>query len=302
MTIDLDGARDFVATHARILDRRRLGLLLGDDDRSAVLAALDAYHNLDGGYGWGLESDLRSTESQPGPALHAFEVFAEVGPLTTPRSAELCDWLGSISLPDGGVPFSLPIENDAGCAPWWAGGDGRTSSLQITAIVAANAHRVERHDPVVRNHPWLAAATAYCAAAIRNLEESAHAYELAFAAQFLDAAGNAVADAPALRDRVARHIPGDGVVRVQGGTENEALRALDFAPLPGGPMRETFDPDVIASELRRLEQQQQEDGGWPYEPRTFSPASALEWRGYVTVRAVWILKSNEGGIVPGGEG
>ncbi|MGH3452545.1 MAG: hypothetical protein ACRDQW_17960 [Haloechinothrix sp.] len=41
-------------------------------------------------------------------------------------------------------------------------------------------------------------------------------------------------------------------------------------------MRELFDPDVITSELRRLEQEQQGDGGWPYEPRTFSPASALE--------------------------
>jgi hypothetical protein len=292
MTVDLHAARDFVATHARILDRRRLGLLLGDEDSRGVLAALDGYRNPDGGYGWGLEPDLRARESQPGPALHAFEVFAEAAPVTTPRAEELCDWLASISLPDGGIPFSLPIENAAGCAPWWAGADDRASSLQITAIVAANAHRVGRHDPAVANHPWLASATEYCAEAIRNLEGSLQAYELAFAAQFLDAAGDAVADAPGLLRRVGRHLPSDGVVRVQGGTENEALRALDFAPVPGGSMRELFEPDVIASELRRLEQEQQADGGWPYEPRTFSPASALEWRGYVTVRAVWILQNN----------
>jgi hypothetical protein len=35
-------------------------------------------------------------------------VLAEVGPQATPRSVELCDWLGSISLPDGGLPFALP--------------------------------------------------------------------------------------------------------------------------------------------------------------------------------------------------
>jgi hypothetical protein len=292
MTVDLHAARDFVATHARILDRRRLGLLLGDEDSRAVLAALDGYRNPDGGYGWGLEPDLRARESQPGPALHAFEVFAEVGPVITPRAEELCDWLGSISLPDGGIPFSLPIENAAGCAPWWAGADDNASSLQITAIVAANANRVGRHDAAVANHSWLTSATEYCAESIRNLERSPQAYELAFAAQFLDAAGDAVADAPGLLHRVGRHLPSDGVVRVHGGTETEALRALDFAPLPDGPMRELFDPDVIASELRRLEQEQQADGGWPYEPRTFSPASALEWRGYVTVRAVWILQNN----------
>jgi hypothetical protein len=74
MSIDLPAATSFVTTHARILDRRRLRLLLGDGDPEGVLAALDAYRNLDGGFGWGLEPDLRSAESQPAAGLHAFEV------------------------------------------------------------------------------------------------------------------------------------------------------------------------------------------------------------------------------------
>jgi hypothetical protein len=50
-----------MATQARVLDRRRFELLNGDtDDPSPVLAALDGYRNSDGGYGWGLEPDLRS--------------------------------------------------------------------------------------------------------------------------------------------------------------------------------------------------------------------------------------------------
>ena len=76
--IDLGAAAAFMAGHARILDRRRFQLLLGESDSDAVLAALDGYRNPDGGYGWGLEPDLRSPESQPGAALHAFEVFADV--------------------------------------------------------------------------------------------------------------------------------------------------------------------------------------------------------------------------------
>ena len=70
--IDIDATRRFTATHARTLDRRRLLLLLGETDPSSVLDALDAYRNRDGGYGWGLEPDLRAVESQPGGALHAF--------------------------------------------------------------------------------------------------------------------------------------------------------------------------------------------------------------------------------------
>ena len=79
MTPDLTAATAFMATHARLLDRRRFELLCGRGEPTEVLAALDGYRNSDGGYGWGLEPDLRSPESQPAGALHALEVFAEVG-------------------------------------------------------------------------------------------------------------------------------------------------------------------------------------------------------------------------------
>lgn len=166
--MDLSKASDFMAMHARPLDRRRFELLTGGGDRDALLAALNAYRNPDGGYGHGLEPDLRSRTSQPGPALHAFEVFAELGPVTAPEAAALCDWLASVTLPDGGLPFALPVPDPAGCAPFWTGADPRASSLQITAVVAAMEHRVAAHDKAVAEHPWLDRATRYCLDAIRG--------------------------------------------------------------------------------------------------------------------------------------
>lgn len=278
-----------MAMHARQLDRRRFELILGDGDRDGALAALDAYRNRDGGYGRGLEPDLRSTESQPGAALHAFEVLAEVGPQTTPRSVELCDWLGSISLPDGGLPFALPVTNPAGCAPFWVEADPTVSSLQITAIVAANAHRVARHDADVARHPWLVTATRYCVEAITALGDSPHALVLAFSVQFLDAVHDSVAESTALMEQLGGHIPSDGRVHVDGGTADEFMRPLDFAPEPNRPSRSLFAPDVVEADLSRLASLQQSDGGWTVEWTTYSPAAALDWRGYLTVRAVHIL-------------
>lgn len=290
MGIDLAAAASFMAMHARQLDRRRFELVLGDGDREGVLAALDAYRNRDGGYGRGLEPDLRSTESQPGGALHAFEVLADVGPRTTPRSVELCDWLESISLPDGGLPFALPVTNPAGCAPFWVDADPTVSSLQITAIVAANAHRVARHDADVARHPWLATATRYCLEAITALDDTPHALVLAFSVQFLDAVHDTVPKAKALIEHLGRHIPADGRVHVDGGTAEEFMRPLDFAPEPNRPSRSLFAADVVEADLTRLASLQQPDGGWPVEWMTYSPAAALEWRGYLTVRAVSILR------------
>ena len=117
MTADTAAAASFLATHGRVLDRRRLERLLGDPGTDAVLAALDGYRNPDGGYGWGLEPDLRSPESQPTAAMHAFEVMAEIGPATTPRAVELCDWLHGCSLPDGGLPLALPCATRPGAHP-----------------------------------------------------------------------------------------------------------------------------------------------------------------------------------------
>jgi hypothetical protein len=288
----LIAARSFMAGHARVLDRRRFGLLFDGADAEPVLAALRAYRNPDGGYGHGLEPDLRAPESQPAAALHAFEVFAEVGPVTAPEAAELCDWLGAIALPDGGLPFALPIADPSGSAPFWAHADPQAFSLQITAIVAANANRVATHDPAVAAHPWLARATSCCLAAIDALEAAPAAYELAFAVRLLDAVYDHDAAARALLARLGEYVPDDGRLRVVGGRPDETLWPLDLAPEPGRPARTILDEAAVAADLERLASEQNEDGGWSVDFQSYSPAAALEWRGYATVRALAVLRDN----------
>ncbi|MEU3271955.1 hypothetical protein ABZ639_13980 [Saccharomonospora sp. NPDC006951] len=293
MTPDLSGAADFMATHARTLDRHRFRHTLDDHSEvAATLAALEAYRNPDGGYGWGLEPDLRSPESQPGPALHAFEVFEDIAPATSPHAARLCDWLSSVTLRDGGLPFALPVTSRAGCAPFWTGADPATSSLQISAIVAANAHRVAARDPSVANHPWLDAITGYCVSAIRALTEAPHALVLAFAVRFLDAAWATVPETHSLLDDIGKFIPDDGHLLVEGGSAEEYLRPLDFAPMPGDNARRVLSADIVAADLHRLAGRQQADGGWPVDFASHSPAASLEWRGYATVSAVSVLRAN----------
>ncbi|TDC67305.1 hypothetical protein E1200_15220 [Actinomadura sp. GC306] len=281
--MDLKRASDFMATHARTLDRRRFEVLTGQGDRDALLAALNGYRNPDGGYGHGLEPDLRSRTSQPGPALHAFEVFEELAPVTAPEAAALCDWLESVTLPDGGLPFALPISDPAGCAPFWTGADPAASSLQITAVVAAMAHRVAVHDKAVAAHPWLGRATRFCLDEVRK-RKGLHVLELAFAVWLADA----VEDGGTLA-LLGAQIPESGFVHVEGGLDDEMMRPLDFAPRAGRPARALFAPEVVAEELRRLDEQQLDDGGWSVDFASYSPAAELEWRGYATVKAVSVL-------------
>jgi hypothetical protein len=57
-------------------------------------------------------------------------------------------------------------------------------------------------------------------------------------------------------------------------------------------VRGLFDPGVVSADLQRLIDAQQDDGGWRVDFASYSPAAALEWRGYATVRAVSILRRN----------
>ncbi len=290
MSVDLSRAASFLAEHGRLLDRRRFELLLGETEPDAVLAAVDGYRNDDGGYGWGLEPDLRAPESQPGGALHAFEVFEDIAPATTPRAIELCDWLDSVTLPDGGLPLALPVADASACAPFWATADPTVSTLQSTAFAAGAALRVAAHDPSLAAHPWLARASQYCFDAIAAMDSAPHAIALSFAVRFLDAAYERFPAAPPLLARLAQFVPDTGRVPVLGGSEGETMRALNFASVPGSPASALLRADVIEAELDEVAGHQRDDGGWTVDFASYSPAAALEWRGYATVGALLTLK------------
>ena len=138
MSADINAARAFLVSQGRLLDRHRSDLVMGVGDPDRVLRALDAHRNPDGGYGWSIEPDLRSAGSHPAGALHAFEVIEEIGPATSPHAAELCDWLATVTRPDGGLPFVLPIDDPTASSPVWTEADTTISSLQITSAVAVS--------------------------------------------------------------------------------------------------------------------------------------------------------------------
>ncbi|MDQ7909297.1 hypothetical protein RB614_32730 [Phytohabitans sp. ZYX-F-186] len=285
----LTRAAAFLNGNARLIDRRRFDLVTGRDGGAGALAALAAYRNPDGGFGWGLEPDLRSPESQPAGALHAFEVLAEAG--GGEFGVPLCDWLDSVTLGDGGLPFALPVTEPAGSSWVWTEAGTTASSAQITCAVAAAAHLVARHDPAVRDHPWLARASAYCRERIAALTALGHALEYRFMLLFLDAADGTWPGADGEARRLVGFLPASGTVPVEGGIEGESMRPLDFAPHPG-PVRDLLPPALVEADLARLAAAQGEDGGWSVDFAAGSPAAALAWRGYATVAAVKTLASS----------
>jgi hypothetical protein len=285
--LELQPILDFVTAHARLLDRRRAELAVGTGDPQAALTVLAGYRNPDGGFGWALEPDLRAPASQPVTALHAFEVLEEVAPATSPLTTGLLDWLDGVALDGGALPFALRGTASAGSAPMWESADTTSPSLHMTAVVLSIAQRVARHDPAVAAHRWVRRATDWAMDRIAALDGPGHAIQFRYVLALVDAI-----EARDELERLAAFLPPDATLSVAGGKPDEAMRPVDFSPEPGRPLRALLDPAVIEADLDRLEGEQHDDGGWDVDWAHWSPAGALEWRGWATVRALRILRAH----------
>jgi hypothetical protein len=285
---DLDAAAQFIHAHGRLLERRRFDHLFGDSPASAdaVLRAVDAYRNADGGVGF-MEPDIRTPASQPSAVLYAFEVLEEIPELqskTTTFTTGALDWLQTVTNADGGIPFVLPTAKGWPHAPWWAPTDDPPSSLLMTAGVTAAAYRLK-----LDGHPWLQPATDFVWDALTDLKLS-DAYSFRYAVHFLDAVpdrARADEELAALRERM----PSDGILKVEVGVEGEVLSAIEVAPRPDHAGRTLFPDALVEAQLDELAAAQKPDGGWDFTWAAWNPAVAFEWRGMVTLNALTTLRA-----------
>src|SRR5262245_19897601 len=148
-------AEEFMWSNARLLERRQFAHLFQGAPAEPVRAALQAYQNVDGGFGNALEPDKRCPDSQPIDQEVALHVMSDVG-LDEAAATRMCDFLQTITTSEGGVPFVLPTVRSAPRAPWWNTDDDPPASLNPTASIAGLLHKHSFQ------HAWLDRATEYC--------------------------------------------------------------------------------------------------------------------------------------------
>ena len=281
--MDLHRAETFIWSNARLLDRLRFAHLFQGHDRESVRRALAAYQNDDGGFGNGLEPDLRAPLSQPQPVEFALRILDEIDALADPLVGRLCGYLQTITTADGGVPFVLYSASDYPHAPWWSAGPNPPASINPTAGIAGllHKHRVA--------HAWLPRATEY---AWRVIEGDAElgGYDYLAIFLFLEFVPDR-ARAQAAFERLSRQVLESGQITLDPNFTEHGFMPLDFAPTPSSPQRSMFDDDTIERHLDGLAMRQQPDGGFTIGWEPPSPLAVLEWRGYVTVQALKTLRA-----------
>ena len=281
---DFNAAAAFIAANARVIDRRRFQRLCGDDDAEPVRDAVAAYRNDDGGFGHALEPDCRAPGSQSLAVEMALRIMDEAGAWDENLVRGACDWLAAVAPPEGGVAFVEPTLAGWPHAPWWVAEEGHPASVIATALIAGTLHARGF------SHPWLDRATELTWTLIDGLADPGP-YDMRAVFSFL----RHVPDRDRAREvfgRVGPLILDRKLVTLDPETPGEVHFPLDFAPEPDSLGRELFDEATIKANLDHLAQAQLDDGGWTFNWLAWSPAAEREWRGFLTVDALRILRAN----------
>lgn len=286
-------AEEFVFTHGRLLERRRVGLLLHGGGVDGALVALGAYRNPDGGFGHGLEPDVRSPLSEPLSTLSALDLLASWELSDHPWVRKALEWTASMAAVDGSVPFITRESLEWPHAPWVQSTDGGS---HLTYGFAA-ATRLTGF-----SGGWAEAASDWCLSRLASAGSASSpasgelpAYEAKYALRFLASQGlGDPSDHPALA-ALAHQLGVDGALHVVGGAEDERIHAIDLLHNPWALTFPTELPerlvtaDLLARDRDWLASGQRPDGGWTVDWPAWSPAQGLEWRGLRTVEALEIL-------------
>jgi hypothetical protein len=268
---DFDRARDFVYRQGRVLEQRLFATLFEEAPATGVVRALEAFRNDDGGLGHGLEPDKRDPASHPLDLQFGFEVL-ELAGAESDIPATAAGFLERVADDRGAIPFLLlsargfPHAGHLALDVFYAPHPWPTSSM------CAWLHRFG-----VRSE-WLDRATEWVHGELeRNPPTDAHAIKEAL--------------------RFARYAPGAAELgpRIAAQLDHAEYFLADaddpeYGVTPLEIDGVDFPQEQLDAHARRLDSEQEDDGGWPLRWEPPSEDSRLDWRAHRTVTALHTLR------------
>ncbi|UVW34201.1 hypothetical protein NYF23_09220 [SAR92 clade bacterium H455] len=100
-------ARNYLLAEGRILEKRLFDYYFESGSSSGVFHSILAYQNDDGGFGWGLEPDTASPESQPLFTVMALLWLDRAQRLDVETIKQSLGFLLPLTFDDGGLPWML---------------------------------------------------------------------------------------------------------------------------------------------------------------------------------------------------
>ncbi|MCB1645256.1 MAG: hypothetical protein KDI36_07370 [Pseudomonadales bacterium] len=253
VNVDFAAARHLIMEQGTNLQREMFSYRFESGSRRNVICALSHYQNQDGGFGHGLEPDLRTRHSSVLATTVALQILQEMNALKTPLALGALSWLNS-QFNGQGWSLVTSTHNDAPHAPWWSAADDTAeprfspnADAEILAcLFAANAMATERPQ-LVR-------------AAVDSLQRPPEMHELLCFLRLYNTKATPVdlkqAILPVLLTS-SRQL----VKTTVSGWEEYGLQPADLVTDQCSPLFALFQ-EVLADNLHFRASRQEADGGW----------------------------------------
>lgn len=286
----------FVREKGRDLDRALLGCHFEGGAADDVLTALAAYQNDDGGFGHGLEPDLRTPASSVIATTVAFQSFRSLGvPAEHPLVRQGLDYLLETYDASRQVwPIIPPEVEDAPHAPWWdyagseAGFGGFLSNPRVEVV--GYLHDYSASVPA----DLLESVTTAVFAHLESLPDEMEMHDLICFVSLADTA----ALPQARKDRIWQKIATaaeHGIAREPEQLTGYVLKPLYVVSSPDAPLATRFAEEVAMNLDFEIEQQG-EDGAWSpnfswgeQHPEAWKVARR-EWQARITLKNLRMLR------------
>jgi hypothetical protein len=164
-----DRARHFIETEARPLEQARFQYHFADAGAAAVEAALAALQNPDGGFGHGIEPDLRTPDSSVLGTSIALQVLREIGGGPSAIATSAIAYLVATYLPELHTWQIIPPSAAASPhAPWWQREEDAPVTFGLNPTAELLGYLLEYREQVPVD--WLAELTQTVLTAITEAE------------------------------------------------------------------------------------------------------------------------------------
>jgi hypothetical protein len=271
MSISMRRARDYVFGSGVLWERALYTYLFDSGSPEHVQRCLLAYKNPDGGWGNGLEHDLKAPDSHPLALEYLLGIIRDFDLPTGSLLDGTPQWLEQHQQADGSLR-NPPTLKDYPIAPWWAEWGGQTMPDSIVgnltrlgivtpALAEATRRWVQANQSLekIRSNAWLFMAY--------------HAYDY-----FMNVTD--FPDAAAYRQATLENI----VDCASKAPEKQYYSLFAFAPTPDSPVAQALPDGLLARALDYLQATQRDDGGWDDEH------GMAHWQPSVTLGVLTTLK------------
>jgi hypothetical protein len=289
----LDRARRYLIEHGRPVDRALQEWTFGAGSKDAVLVALAAYQNADGGFGHALEPDLRTPASTAIATSVALQILRHIGATADyPMVAATIGYLVATLDRDRGVwPIIGPTVDLAPHAPWWRYGpdlaqqwNGFRFNPSAELLGALIDYAPFAHAGLVRE------VEARTLEAVRTTDRLESPYDLMAAWRL-----RRTVDLPTELARALDRLLEASIVAAVGDAH---FNYLELAPFSAGPLADLLAPRFDKA-VEAAIAAQQPDGCWmPFWDWADTSAEGwqaalADWRSALTRRTIEVLTAQD---------